>query len=51
MVQKPGVRALDCARALRPPHAGKAIEPAMAHARVLKHLRVLKKVEIMVPSL
>src|SRR5215469_13650978 len=48
--KKPGVRALDCARALLPPHASRAIEPAIAHARVRKHLRVLKKVEITVPS-
>src|SRR5450631_1713456 len=46
---KPGVRVPDCARALRPPHANRAIKPAMAHAGALKHLRVLKKVEIMVP--
>src|SRR5215472_15072491 len=50
MLQKTGVRALDCARALLPPHASRAIEPAIAHARVRKHLRVLKKVEITIPS-
>src|SRR5215471_2087116 len=48
--KKAGVRALDCARALLPPHASRAIEPAIADARVRKHLRVLKKVEITAPS-
>src|SRR6516165_9437391 len=48
--KKVGVSALDCARELLPPHASRAIEPAIAHGRVRKHLRVLEKVEITAPS-
>jgi hypothetical protein len=45
------VWALDCARAFLQPHVSRAIEPAIAHARTWKCLRVLKKVAITYPPL
>ena len=42
---------LACARALLPPHASRAIEPAIAPTQVRKHIRALKELEITVPPL